>query len=150
MRRWNWCIGLSAVCLAVLVGPVFGADPPARMMTKVFDVTELVCLPGDSSMGSDGVKTRPAPSEAVCADRLISNITAMIAPGSWECDGGPGRIEFFEKGRSLVICHEKATIEQIASALEKLKTRRRGRSIGPGTGPRSGRRGGRGATLRPT
>jgi hypothetical protein len=93
------------------------------MVTKVFDVTELVCVPGDFKLDSHGGHSSSAPSEAVCADRLVSNVTAMIAPGTWACDGGAGRIEYFERGRSLVVCHEKATVERVAAALERLMKR---------------------------
>jgi hypothetical protein len=128
MTRWNRSVQVSVICWLALVGPAFGFDPPPAapspsMMTKVFDVTDLVCAPADFKLDAHRGSMTSAPSETVCADRLMSNITAMIAPGTWMCDGGAGRIEYFEKGRSLVVCHEKATVEQVAVALEKLTKR---------------------------
>jgi hypothetical protein len=128
MTWWKRSVGLSVAWVLAATGPAFGIDPPtvapmAPMVTKVFDVTELVCVPGDFKLDARGGHTTSSPSEAVCADRLVSNITAMIAPGTWACDGGAGRIEYFERARSLVVCHDKATAEQVAAALEKLKKR---------------------------
>jgi hypothetical protein len=128
MTWWKRSVGLSVAWVFAAIGPAFGIDPPqpapsAPMVTKVFDVTELVCVPGDFKLDARGGHSSSAPPEAVCADRLVSNITAMIAPGTWACDGGAGRIEYFERARSLVVCHDKATAERVAAALEKLKKR---------------------------
>jgi hypothetical protein len=128
MTWWKRSVGASVAWVLAAIGPAFGIDPPtvapaAPMVTKVFDVTELVCVPGDFKPDARGGHSSSAPSDAVCADRLVSNITAMIAPGTWACDGGAGRIEYCEKGHTLEVRHSPRIVEQIGTALERLTAR---------------------------
>jgi type II secretory pathway component GspD/PulD (secretin) len=55
-------------------------------------------------------------------DQLIKLITNTIAPESWESAGGPGKIQFFPLGMSLVIAQQTQDVqEQVQDLLAALR-----------------------------
>lgn len=135
MLRKLWS-GLLATGLLAANGYLLADGPPVpppvpvpntpsapRMVTSVFPVADLVCLPPNTEWTGGKLRSSDVPSDELCADRLITQITSMIAPGTWEADGGKGRIEYFEASHSLVVCHTPETVEQIGAALERMTAR---------------------------
>jgi RNA polymerase sigma factor (sigma-70 family) len=55
------------------------------------------------------------------ADALIRVITRTVSPESWADVGGPGCIEYFPEGRSLVVVQTPDVQEEVASLLEDLR-----------------------------
>src|SRR5262245_54513492 len=132
MRRQSLSVEALVISLVMCGGIARAEGPPPvpapatrapDMVTKVFSVAELVCLAPDFKISDQKSHASSVPHVEVCGDRLVSQITSMIAPGTWECEGGPGRIEFYEKSLSLVVCHTADTVEQIGAALQRLKKR---------------------------
>jgi RNA polymerase sigma factor (sigma-70 family) len=55
------------------------------------------------------------------AEALIKVITNAVRPDSWSAAGGPGTIEYYPLGRSLVVNQHPETLEQVEALLEALR-----------------------------
>ena len=51
---------------------------------------------------------------------LVDLIERTIAPGTWESQGGPGRIYYWRNGRALVISQTQQAHEGLADMLEQM------------------------------
>lgn len=54
-------------------------------------------------------------------EQLIKLVTGMVKPFSWERDGGPGRIEYFDLGSALVVNQTADVIREVQDLLEALR-----------------------------
>lgn len=86
---------------------------PARLVTKVFDITEIVM--------QLGTKGSPA-AVADRAERLTSLLEGFVEPASWKCAGGRGSMVFFAENYSLVVNNEPKVVASVETWLDKLRT----------------------------
>jgi hypothetical protein len=75
---------------------------------KVYPVFDLVVRPPNATANHPGLDFQ----------MLIENITANIAPTSWDEVGGPGAIQSFTNSAALVISQTTAVHEEIAEYLK--------------------------------
>jgi type II secretory pathway component GspD/PulD (secretin) len=73
-----------------------------------------------SSMSSSATMA-PTPNREFVAGKLKQMITKMVNASSWEDQGGPGRIEYFDAGAALVVNQTADVIKEVADLLEALR-----------------------------
>ncbi|MBA4067243.1 MAG: hypothetical protein C0501_26755 [Isosphaera sp.] len=102
---------------ALLPAPGRAADPPARPVTKVFSVADLV--------GCELTVPTPRGTATVAADktgwRLIDYVTGAVRPYSWGSMGGPGTAVFFNVGSALAVTNTPDAVQEVADLLEALR-----------------------------
>jgi hypothetical protein len=54
-------------------------------------------------------------------EQLMKLVTGMVRPFSWDAQGGPGRIEFFDIGSALVVNQTADVIREVQDLLEALR-----------------------------
>jgi tetratricopeptide (TPR) repeat protein len=54
-------------------------------------------------------------------EQLIKLVTSMVRPHSWDGQGGPGKVEFFDIGSALVVNQTADVIQEIADLLDALR-----------------------------
>lgn len=86
---------------------------PARLVTKVFDITEIIL--------QVGTKGSPA-AVADRAERLTALLEGFVEPNSWKCAGGRGSMVFFAENYSLVVNNEPKVVASVETWLDKLRT----------------------------
>jgi len=91
--------------------------------------TAPVGISGDMKFGGSGtLQNNPlAPSSTMASDRgtkheqLMKLVTGMVRPFSWDSQGGPGRIEYFDLGSALVVNQTADVIREVQDLLEALR-----------------------------
>ena len=73
-----------------------------------------------SSMGNSATMA-VTPNREFVAGKLKQMITKMVNSRSWEDEGGPGRIEYFDAGAALVVNQTADVIKEVADLLEALR-----------------------------
>jgi type II secretory pathway component GspD/PulD (secretin)/tetratricopeptide (TPR) repeat protein len=78
--------------------------------------------------GSGTLQNNPlAQSSSVASDKgtkheqLMKLVTGMVRPFSWDSQGGPGRIEYFDLGGALVVNQTADVIREVQDLLEALR-----------------------------
>ncbi len=106
---------------AMPVAPI----PAARMLTKVFDVADLVAPPADSPLAatSEDVAMQAAVNAytAVRAEHLMRVVRTQVDKESWDGRGGSGRLDFHPNGCSLVVNNTAGTVARVGECLESLR-----------------------------
>jgi type II secretory pathway component GspD/PulD (secretin) len=100
-----------------------GALPGASLGTAPVGVS------GGVNFGARGtLENNPlSPSSNLASDKgtkheqLMKLVTGMVRPFSWEAQGGPGRIEYFDLGSALVVNQTADVIREVADLLEALR-----------------------------
>jgi len=65
-------------------------------------------------------------------DAIIETITSVVAPSSWDSNGGAGSIAPYQASGSLVVSQTREVHEQIAMLLDMLRVARRTQGLDPG------------------
>src|SRR4029077_4768492 len=76
---------------------------------------------GAQSSMSASATMAPTPNREFVAGKLKQMITKMVNANSWEGEGGPGRIEYFDAGAALVVNQTADVIKEVADLLEALR-----------------------------
>jgi hypothetical protein len=67
-----------------------------------------------------GARLQRAARNDDAGDELVELIERTIAPGTWESQGGLGRIYYWRNGRALVISQTQQAHEGLADLLQQL------------------------------
>jgi general secretion pathway protein D len=87
------------------------ADGPAKMVTKVYPVADLVIpVNGDKDA-----------AKKTTEDGLMKLITTTVAPETWAAKGGAGTIDYYPLTLSLAVNQTPEIQEKIAEVLESLR-----------------------------
>ena len=68
-----------------------------------------------------GASANLAPSSRGKEDQLLKLIQGMVRPFSWDGQGGPGKLEYFDLGSALVVNQTADVLREIADLLEALR-----------------------------
>ena len=94
------------------------------LVSKVYPVSDLVSAKSDFQAPSRGPRRRDHHGA------LTQLVSQTVAPDTWDDVGGPGSIEIFRNGESLVVSQTTEVHEEIAELLAALrKTRDRQRAL---------------------
>jgi RNA polymerase sigma factor (sigma-70 family) len=77
--------------------------------------------PKKERQGQEKISVFPIPWNEKDGQAMVKLITTMIAPTSWEFQGGTGSIEYFPGTKSLVICNSPEITSTVAAIIEKLE-----------------------------
>ena len=122
---------MSPTQLRAAVHSALGREAKAKGPERVAIVKELVALYQQLGLNQQmagrqqlqgmigGRLQRGAKNDDYGLD-LVDLIERTIAPGSWESQGGPGRIYYWRNGRALVISQSQQAHEGLADLLEQL------------------------------
>ncbi len=106
-----------------------GGGTPAGPLGGAQLGTSGVGIGGGTNFGGSGsLQNNPLnASSNLASDRgtkheqLTKLVTGMIRPFSWDGQGGPGRIEYFELGMALVVNQTADVIREVQDLLEALR-----------------------------
>jgi RNA polymerase sigma factor (sigma-70 family) len=90
----------------VRLTPERPADAAPKLVTRVYPVRDLL-----------GVEVGEEP-----AAPLLRIISTGVHPESWNMQGGPGSVEYFPAGKSLVVRQTAAVHEELMALLEALRS----------------------------
>ena len=96
-----------------------------QFLTKVFDVTDLVCPPKDSPLAkpSDDMAMTAAVTAytKVRVEQLKKILRNTVNAASWEENGGTGRMDYYPAGQSLVVNASVEAVVRVGECLESLR-----------------------------
>jgi predicted DNA-binding protein (UPF0251 family) len=84
---------------------------PEKLTIKVYSVKDLVKEVGGRGQGPE--VSQPA---------IMRVITVVVQPASWNMQGGPGSVEYFDVGQSLVISQTAEVHKEIEALLTELRS----------------------------
>jgi type II secretory pathway component GspD/PulD (secretin) len=93
-----------------------------KIVQVVYPVADLIVAPPECALGEDQASTAKANKTGqVTAESLIRLIQSTVAPSSWGENGGPGSLQFYPLGLSLVVRQTRAVQEEVADLLAALR-----------------------------
>ena len=98
---------------------------PAKTVLKTFDVADLVCPPADSPLAKPG--TDPAMVAAAKAfaevrgEGLMKGLRAVGVRGTWEADGGAGKMALTTDGTTLVVSGGEIEVDMVGECVKRLR-----------------------------
>jgi hypothetical protein len=130
-------LGLFTEALAKPLDPPQDTPPRNPLVTRVYEVADLIIPVGDAQAFHVGVQTVKGcrmgqcseKQKAACGiagketleDQLIRLIVATIQPQSWSSNGGAATIDYYPLGMALVINQTPDAQEQVAELLAALR-----------------------------
>jgi Flp pilus assembly secretin CpaC len=114
------CLSVGRTKLERHVYPVADLIVPVEDATGAEPVTQTGVL-CSGPCGSSGCTSTRSAAARTLEDRLIKLIRDTVAPATWQEQGGPGKIEYYPIGMSLIVHQTPAVQKQIAALLTQLR-----------------------------
>jgi tetratricopeptide (TPR) repeat protein len=93
------------------------AGARGKLVCRVYPIADLRNADLEAAAGRPGC----CPGEGTGVDALITLITSSVAPQTWSEAGGPGKIDYFPLGMSLVVHQTPDVHEQLCDLLTALR-----------------------------
>lgn len=107
---------LLAAVLALTPAAARAADS-SKLVVQTFAVADLVTPIPDFAAQAPAVK----PTTADGAMKLLRTVQTIVKPHSWDCQGGPGKLEYFDAGHTLVVRQTPEVMREVADLLTALR-----------------------------